>query len=72
MGLSITLLGLPGVDRDGAAVEAPRGHKAWGLLAYLLSSRVPPSRERVASLLFPAADEPRGSQQRLRPDLNYG
>ena len=61
MGLSITLLGSPGVERDGAAVEAPRGHKAWGLLAYLLSSRVPPSRERVASLLFPEADDPLGS-----------
>jgi len=61
MGLSITLLGSPGVELDGAAVEAPRGHKAWGLLAYLLSSRVPPSRERVASLLFPEADDPLGS-----------
>jgi DNA-binding SARP family transcriptional activator len=61
MGLSITLLGSPGLDRDGVAVEAPRGHKAWGLLAYLLSSRVPPSRERVASLLFPEADDPLGA-----------
>ena len=61
MGLSITLLGSPGVERDGAAVEAPRGHKAWGLLAYLLSSPLPPSRERVAGLLFPEADDPLGS-----------
>src|SRR4030095_516739 len=41
VGLSIHLLGSPRMDRAGAAVDAPRGHKAWGLLAYLLRSRVP-------------------------------
>ena len=49
------------MDRAGAAVDAPRGHKAWGLLAYLLRSRVPPSRERLATLLFPEADDPLGA-----------
>jgi DNA-binding SARP family transcriptional activator len=38
-----------------------RGNKAWGLLAYLVRSQVPPSRERVASLLFPEADDPLGT-----------
>lgn len=42
-------------------MDAPRGHKAWGLLAYLVSSRVSPSRERLASLLFPEADDPLGT-----------
>ncbi|MEO6654010.1 MAG: tetratricopeptide repeat protein [Ilumatobacteraceae bacterium] len=42
-------------------MAVPRGHKAWGLLAYLLRSRVPPSRERVASLFFPEADDPLGA-----------
>ena len=59
--LSIQLLGPPRMQRDGAAIVAPRGHKAWGLLAYLLRSRVPPSRERLAGLLFPEADDPLGT-----------
>ena len=59
--VSIQLLGSPRMERDGAAIVAPRGHKAWGLLAYLLRSRVPPSRERLAGLLFPEADDPLGT-----------
>jgi DNA-binding SARP family transcriptional activator len=61
MGLRIHLLGAPRIDRDGVSVDAPRGHKPWGLLAYLLRTRVPSSRERLASLLFPEADDPLGS-----------
>ena len=61
MGLSIQLLGPPRMERDGAPVEPPAGHKAWGLLAYLLRTRLPPSRERLASLLFPEADDPLGA-----------
>ncbi|HSE82465.1 MAG TPA: BTAD domain-containing putative transcriptional regulator [Gaiellaceae bacterium] len=49
------------MERDGLAVEPPRGHKAWGLLTYLVRSRVAPSRERLASLLFPEADDPLGA-----------
>ena len=45
----------------GTPIADPRGHKAWGLLAYVLRSRVPPSRERVATLLFPDADDPLGA-----------
>ena len=58
---SIHLLGSPRVERAGAEIDAPRGHKAWGLLAYLLRARVPPSRERLAGLLFPEADDPLGT-----------
>ena len=61
MGLTIHLLGPPRMERDGVAVEPPRGHKPWGLLAYLVRSRVAPSRERLASLLFPEADDPLGA-----------
>ena len=42
-------------------VEPPRGHKAWGLLAYLVRTRLPPSREALAALLFPEADDPLGT-----------
>jgi DNA-binding SARP family transcriptional activator len=56
--LAIHLLGRPSVERDGAAVPAPRGHKAWGVLAYLLLAERPPSREELVSLLFSEADDP--------------
>lgn len=61
MGLSIHLLGPTRIERGGGVVDAPRGHKPWGLLAYLLRTRVPPSRERLAELLFPEADDPLGA-----------
>jgi DNA-binding SARP family transcriptional activator len=49
------------MERGDAQVDAPRGHKAWGLLAYLQRMRLPPSRERLAGLLFPEADDPLGA-----------
>ena len=61
VGLTIHLLGAPRMERAGTTVEPLRGHKAWGLLAYLVLSRVLPSREQVASLLFPEADDPLGT-----------
>ncbi|MGH2744026.1 MAG: BTAD domain-containing putative transcriptional regulator [Thermoleophilaceae bacterium] len=62
MALAIHLLGRPHLERDGEPVARPRGHKAWGLVAYLLLSRVRnPSRERLAELLFTGADDPLGS-----------
>ena len=61
MGLSIQLLGPPRIERDGVAVDAPRGHKPWGLLTYLVRTRAPSSRERLAGLLFPEADDPLGT-----------
>jgi DNA-binding SARP family transcriptional activator len=62
MSLAIHLLGRPHLERDGEPVAGPRGHKAWGLLAYLNSSRIRnPSREHLAELLFTGADDPLGS-----------
>jgi len=61
VGLSIHLLGPPRIERGGIGLKPLRGHKAWGLLTYLVRSQVPPSRERVASLLFPEADDPLGA-----------
>ena len=62
MSLAIHLLGRPRVERDGESMATPRGHKAWGLLAYFLLSRVRnPSREQLAELLFTGADDPLGS-----------
>ena len=56
--LAIHLLGRPHVERDGAAVRGPRGHKAWGVLAYLLRAERPPSRDELVSLLFSEANDP--------------
>ena len=62
MSLAIHLLGRPHLERDSESVAGPRGHKAWGLLAYLMLSRVRnPSREHLAELLFAGADDPLGS-----------
>ena len=78
--LSIHLLGPPRMDRGRAPVEPPRGQKAWGLLTYLIRTRLPPSREALASLLFPEADDPLGTlrwtlselRRSLREDAGVG
>ncbi len=80
MGLSIQLLGPPQLERNGTPLAAPRGHKAWGLLAYLVLTQLPPSRERLVSLLFAEADDPLGAlrwslsalRQRLGDDVELG
>jgi DNA-binding SARP family transcriptional activator len=59
--LVITLLGAPAIARGGAPVAAPRGGKAWGLLAHLVLSDRPARRRELASLLFPEADDPLGA-----------
>lgn len=48
----VRLLGRPQLVRDGVPSQGPRGHKAWGLLAYLVGSGGPMPRERLAALLF--------------------
>lgn len=58
MALEINLLGRPVVRRDGVEVAPPRGHKVWGLLAYLVLNERPVARTRAAALLFPDANDP--------------
>ncbi|NML85710.1 BTAD domain-containing putative transcriptional regulator [Polaromonas sp.] len=58
MSLAIHLLGAPRVELDGQALPAPRGHKVWGLLAYLIRSDVGASRKHLAELLFQDAEDP--------------
>jgi len=58
VGLAIHLLGAPRVERDGHALPAPRGHKVWGLLAYLNRSDGGASRKHLAELLFEDAEDP--------------
>lgn len=59
MSLEIHLLGSPRIVREQAA--APRGRKAWALLALLVLSETAVTRERAAAMLFPSADDPRGA-----------
>jgi len=59
--LSIRLLGPPTLERDGRSVAAPRGRKAWAVLAYLLLAERPPGRRQLAELLFGDADDPLGA-----------
>jgi DNA-binding SARP family transcriptional activator len=57
--LAIHLLGpQPQVVKAGHPQPPPRGRKAWGLLAYLLTTESAPSREWLAELLFSDADDP--------------
>ena len=65
----VRLLGAPRFDTGGAPTSPPRGRKSWGLLAYLLLTEHPPSRQRLAALLFPDADDPLGALRWSLADL---
>lgn len=56
--LTIRLIGSPSLERGGLPATPPRGAKAWALLAVLVTTDVAPSRQRLATLLFPDADDP--------------
>jgi DNA-binding SARP family transcriptional activator len=58
MGIEARLLGPPLVVRDGVVFAAPRGKKVWALLAYLALAEQPPTRQHLADLLFPDAEDP--------------
>ncbi len=58
MGPEIHLLGIPRLLRNGVALPAPRGHKTWGVLAYLARHRGGVSRAQLAGLLFEEAEDP--------------
>lgn len=57
-GLAVRLLGRPCVERGGAVPYQLRSRKSWALLAYLVLTDQPPTRSRLAALLFAEADDP--------------
>lgn len=57
MSLEVRLLGIPVIAADGG-FRAVRGQKTWAVLAYLLLTERPPTRRRLASLLFAEASDP--------------
>ena len=65
----VRLLGAPRFDTGGAPTPPPRGRKSWGVLAYLLLTEHSPSRQRLAALLFPEADDPLGALRWSLADL---
>lgn len=54
------LLGKPAIEAVPARASV-RGYKPWGILAYALLNDEPPTRERLASLLFADANDPMGA-----------
>jgi DNA-binding SARP family transcriptional activator/predicted ATPase len=73
MALDITLLGAPGVERDGEAVTFDT-RKAMALLALLALAERPRSRETLCGLLWPAhdPDRARGALRRTLSTLRKG
>ena len=61
MAIEIRLLGTPCALVDGSRVRGPRGRKSWAVLAFLVLAEYPPSRRRLAELLFAEADDPLGA-----------
>jgi DNA-binding SARP family transcriptional activator len=69
MSFSIRLLGKPRIERGGKTIATARGRKTWALLTYLILCERPPPRSRIASLLFPDADDPLGALRWTLADL---
>jgi DNA-binding SARP family transcriptional activator len=74
--LTVSLLGRPTVRWGERDAPSPRDRKTWALLAYLLIGDGSSSRQRLADLLFPEANDPlagvRWSLAQLRRLLGDG
>jgi len=69
MTVVIRLLGAPSIETGGAPAPRPRGRKSWALLTYLVVAERTPARQRLASLIFPGADDPLGALRWSLADL---
>lgn len=59
--LSIRLLGQPRLVSDGEVLTGPRGGKCWAVMARVLLSPDPVSRQQLVHELFSEADDPMGA-----------
>ena len=62
--LKLTLLGQPNLQQNGQPIEL-KSRKGWALLAYLILTPTPVSRETVATLFWPEHD-PTAARRNLR------
>ena len=73
--LQVQVLGPLSVHRDGEKVRLPQSRKTRGLLAYLAITGRPHRRDRLCSLLWDVADDPRGalrwSLSKIRPVVDF-
>ena len=58
MSRTIHLLGRPRIENPSGDAYEFRSRKSWALLAFLVLGDRPPTRSRLASLLFAEADDP--------------
>ena len=58
MSLTVHLLGRPELVRPTGGAYQFRSRKSWAVLAYLILTNRPPTRGRLAGLLFGEADDP--------------
>src|SRR5689334_4888278 len=58
---TLRLLGPMTVTRGDEAVDLPRSQKTRALLAYLVVTGRPHSRERLSSIFWDVTDDPRGA-----------
>ncbi|GAA4603211.1 DNA-binding SARP family transcriptional activator [Actinoplanes octamycinicus] len=58
MGLTVHLLGPPRVERPDGDGHQMRSRKSWALLACLVLGERPPTRSRLAGLLYAEAQDP--------------
>lgn len=59
--LRLRLIGRVALERDGRLIPGPRGHKSWAVLARLVRSAEPVSRQTLVDELFFDADDPMGA-----------
>src|SRR5258708_35773948 len=60
-GLSVRLLGEIALVRDGVPLALPPSKKTRALLAYLVATASPQSRQRLCDLLWDGPDDPRAA-----------
>ncbi len=67
--LEIRLIGRPHLLRDGVPIPGPRGAKCWALLARVVRSSDPISRQQLVNELFAEADDPMGALRWVLAEL---
>lgn len=67
--LEIRLIGQPRLLREGVPIAGPRGAKCWALLARVVRSPDPISRQQLVNELFAEADDPMGALRWVLAEL---